>query len=460
MRKPEVGNAKMPNSTRSDRKRQGFAVRLQMALTLLAISCPPAALSIGQEIPTNLGNPSIPPPLPSTNTLLTPTQGGGPSTAQPTPVSQPSNPATTASMVPSLSSQPSTSSRVRTQVNGNFQLPKDAGQYWEEYDLRPYTDSMKTMEKPEQAIIDWVLRETGTDAWFTQPMGVLNVDRSTLRVYHNESMQKTVKQVYERFVNGASEEQVYGLRMITINNPNWRTRAVGWMKSVQVQSPGVHAWLLSKENLAMLLAMLRGRSDVKEVQSADLAIFNGQTSTLEQLRSRNYVREYQKAEQGWPPYLPITSELQEGYRLQISPLLNTDHRMLDVVLKCNIDQVERLNSVNIDLPMVGGPNQTTQVQVPQVASWRLHERFRWPADQVLLLSCGVVAAPNGKVDNTLLGQGANTLGLNKIIAPTAAGDRTDAILILEYKGSKSTQLNPGSSANAAQFPSTQTRGRY
>lgn len=351
-------------------------------------------------------------------------------------------------------------SRVRSQINNNFQLPKDSGQYWEEYDLRPYTQGLKNIERPEQAIVDWILRETGTDVWFAQPMGVLSADRNTLRVYHNDAMQKVVKQIYERFVNGATEEQVYGLRLVTINNPNWRTRAVGWMKSVQVQSPGVHAWLLSKENLAMLLAMLRGRSDIREVQATDMAIFNGQTSSLEQLRSRNYVREYQKTEQGWPPYLPVSAEIQEGYKLQLSPLLNTDHRMVDVVLKCNIDQVERLNSVNIDLPMQGGQTQSTQIQVPQVVSWRLHERFRWPADQVLLLSCGVVAAPSGSVDNTLLGQGVNSLGLNRIIPPIAGGDRTDALLILEYKGEKSTQLTTMPAGNSAQIPTSSTRGRY
>lgn len=45
------------------------------------------------------------------------------------------------------------------------------------------------------------------------------------------------------------------------------------------------------------------------------------------------------------------------------------------------------------MPLSTGQAYTGQINVPQVASWRLHERFRWPADEVLLLSCGVVAAP-------------------------------------------------------------------
>ena len=35
----------------------------------------------------------------------------------------------------------------------------------------------------------------------------------------------------------------------------------------------------------------------------------------------------------------------------------------------------------------------TEIEVPQWASYRLHERFHWPVDQVLLISFGVVATP-------------------------------------------------------------------
>jgi hypothetical protein len=213
---------------------------------------------------------------------------------------------------------------------------------------------------------------------------------------------------------------------------------MGWMKSVQVQAPGVHAWLLSKENTAMLLAMLRGRSDFREVQAGDIVVHNGQTQTMEQLRSRNYLREYQRTDQGWPPYVPVSSEIQEGYRLQFSPLLSTDGQSVDVVLKCSIDQVERLKQVSVDLPMPNGQTQSAMVNVPQLVSWRLHERFKWPTDQSLVLSCGVIAAPTGTVDNTLLGQGTNLLGLDRLVP--ANGDRADALLVLEYKGDASSQL--------------------
>lgn len=402
----------------------------------------------GQEPATDLSQPtaSASSALPSTNNNL-------PATSSPlVPIP--------AGNTPDLSNPPSLQAGNNPRrTNNTLQLTNEAGQYWEEYPLLDYTQHVKNIDQPEQAVVDWVLRETGTDVWFKQPMGVLTADKKSLKVYHTAEMHKVVRKVWERFVNGANEQQVFGMRLLTVNNPNWRTRAMGYMRSVDVQSPGVHAWLMSKENAAMLLAMLRGRSDFREVQATDLAMYNGQLQTLEHLRSRNYVREFQRRETGWPPYLPVATEIKEGYRLQISPLISDEQKTLDVVVKCNIDQVERLNSVNVDLPLPNGQIQAAQVQVPQIVSWRLHERFRWPADQVLLLSCGVVATPSGNVNNTLLGQGANAFGLNKIVPPSAAGDRSDALLWLEYKGNASTQLTPTQPTNSAQQSSI-SRGRY
>ncbi len=348
------------------------------------------------------------------------------------------------------------------------ELPSANGQQWVEYDIRPYTQNLKNVERPQQVILDWILRETGTDVWFNEPMGIINADRSTLSVYHNAEIQKKVSQIYDKFVNGLTEPQVFGLRLITIGNPNWRTKTTGLMRSAPVETPGVQAWLMPKENAAIFLAQLRSRIDVRELQAVNISLVNGQTQTLEQLRSRNYLREYQQnTATSWPPYTPVSDEILEGYKLQVSPLMSMDGRSVDLMLKCDIDQVERLNNVSIDLPMPASLPQSVQIEVPQVVSWRLHERFRWPADQVLLLSCGVVAAPAAQVNNTLLSGNPPTLfGLNKIL-PAATGQRTDALFLIEYRGPASTQLNqPIASPSASPTPSPQSassnvsRGRY
>ncbi len=382
-----------------------------------------------------------------------------PAQAQPGPAAQ-----APPSSVPSLTAETATGAAVASsplqarRSGGVPKLPSDAGQYWEEYDLRPYTKGLSKVDRPQQAIIDWILRETGTDAWFTDPFGFVNADRNTLRVYHNQQMHQVVRDVYERFVNGTGAPQLYGLRLMAVGNPNWRTRAHALMRSVQAQSPGVHAYLVSKENSAMLLAMLRGRTDFRELSSVDLVVHNGQSQVLEQVRGRNFVQDFQPVQGAWPPYMPTTGEIKEGYQLQLSPLLSVDKQTVDLVVKCDIDQVERLANVSLDLPLQTGQTFTGQINVPQVASWRLHERFRWPADQVLLLSCGVVAAPQGKPNASLLGQGTSLLGLDRILSP--GGDRADALLLIEYRGDATGRV-PSAGGNTAQQPTSPlSRGRY
>jgi hypothetical protein len=325
-------------------------------------------------------------------------------------------------------------------------LPTSQGQVWREYDLRNYTSMMRDKDRPHQGVIDWVLRETGTDVWFTEPFGFMNADRDTLRVYHTPEMQKVVQGVVERVVNGPKEKQVYEARLVLMTNPNWRSSAIAMpqLRSVQTRTPGISAWLLSKEQMALMAASLRNRSDYRELRNVEMLMYNGQSEFIEQVRGRNYLRDYQRVEAGWPPFIPQTAELQEGYRMQISTLLSEDRETVDVVIRCEIDQVEKLSNVSLNLPMPGGQMQNAQIQVPQMSSWRLHERFKWPSDQVLVLSCGVVAAPSGSGNNTLLGQSGGIMSL----LPGATAERADALLVIQHKGDASSHLTTGQ-ANAA-----------
>ncbi len=423
--------------------------------TLYAQTLPPAPLPATGAVPGTGGSvPSLETP-PSQASLPPATNNTG--AFSNAPAAAPSSPLSTAT--PANANANGGSVGLRTNRTGGAPtLPTDAGQYWEQYDLRPYTKELSTVDRPQQAIVDWILRDTGTDAWFTDPFGFINADRNTLRVYHNDQMQQLVRQAYERFVNGTTTPQAFGLRLIAIGNANWRARGHTLLRSVPAQSPGVQAYLASKENHALLMAMLRGRPDFKELTSVTISTHNGQPQSLEQLRTRNFVREFQRADGSWPPYLPVTGEIQEGYRLQMSPLLSLDKQSIDIVLKCHIDQVERFSNVTLELPLPTGQIHSGQIQVPQVVSWRLHERFRWPADEVLLLSCGVVASPQAPANNTLLGQGTSLIGLDRILPQN--GDRADALLVVEYLGDATRTGVPTTAASQPLPQNPLTRGRY
>jgi len=352
---------------------------------------------------------------------------------------------------------------------GDGRLSQSAGQQHRVYNLRPYTDALKNDDRPERAVVDWILRETGSDVWFSDPFGFMNVNRDQLSVYHTPEMQRLVGSVVERFVDGEKDPQLLSLRVIRVSSPTWRNAAYPLMQHVKVDSPGVQAWLLSKENAALVMNQLRQRPDAEQTQEMNLAVHNGQTERVVNIRGRNYVRSYRPSSSGWPPYEPETGELHEGYKLAISPLLSTDSRVIDCVIEADIDQVDKLNPVDLSLPLQGGQFFRGRIEVPQLVSWRLKERFRWPSDMVLLLSCGVVAHPEGQ------GLSIPLLNLDALTGNTSG--RADALLFVQFRGRASETLAvsgrgadgsgvgagqdgvPGQEARISRNPGI-TRGRY
>lgn len=327
------------------------------------------------------------------------------------------------------------------------QLPQENGQFWKEYDLRPYTSTINTDPRPEQAIVDWILRETGTEAWFGDPMGVLSARRDKLRVYHTPVVHETIDQVVQRFVRSNSDKFLFGVRMMTVANANWRAKAMPRIRPVPTQTAGVEAWLMSREDAAIVLADLRRRNDYREHSSPNLLLANGRTQTIERLRPLAYVRGVRQAAfSSTAPALEM-GQIDEGFSLSVSPLLALDQRTVDAVVKLETVQVERLNDVVLNTPTSASPRLTTQIQVPQTSCWRLHERFRWPADEVLLISCGVVAAPSQDNPN-----------LFPLRAMGPRPPRVDALVALDFKGPVGDVALPEPPPAVAAQPNY--RGRY
>ncbi|MBA4106985.1 MAG: hypothetical protein C0485_14650 [Pirellula sp.] len=322
---------------------------------------------------------------------------------------------------PASASEPITHAQVS---KGTGQLPSDHGQIWREYDITPYTTRVESSEHPEQLIVDWILRETGYEAWHSTPVGLLSADRQTLRVYHTPQMQAVVADIVDRFVSTKAQNHGFGLRIITLKNPNWRTRAMPLMTSIPVQSPGVQAWIMARESAAVMLAEMRSRTDFREHTTAHQMVLNGQTSIVSTMRPRTYSKGIIANQTTWPGYQPELGQIDEGFSLEFSPLLSTDATTTDAVVKLKLSQIEKMIAVQLEVPSVAAANQKAQVDVPQMTMVQIHERFRWPTDQVLLLSIGVVATPGPEKSNML----TDVLPLPK------SAPRADALLLVESSG--------------------------
>ncbi len=336
---------------------------------------------------------------------------------------------------------------------GSGALPNDQGQVWREYDIRPYTVRVTTTARPEQAIVDWILRETGYEAWHSDPVGLLSASRDVLRVYHTPEMQTVVADIVDRFVNSAASAYAFTLRVSTVRNPNWRAKALPLMTPLPVQTPGVQGWLLAKENARLLIADLSRRTDYREYNSSQQLVSNGQSIVISTMRPRSYIRSATITQVAWPGYQPEMGTIEEGFSLEFSPLLALDLAAADAVVKLRLNQVEKMVPVKLDLPTTVAPNQRVQIDVPQMTMSNLHERFRWPTDRVLLLSMGVVATPGPSKDNPI--SDAVTDAMPMLKTPP----RADALLFVESAGVVAPSPDPPT-VRAATLPQQSFQGRY
>jgi hypothetical protein len=320
---------------------------------------------------------------------------------------------------------------------------------WKEYDISAYAARVTNTKQPQQAIIDWILRDTGYEAWHCEPLGILTATNRTVKVYHTPAMQAKIADIVDRFVNAEAAAYPFTLRVVTVDSPSWRTKAQPILRPVPVQTPGVCAWVMPREDAAILLADLRRRTDYREHSSPYLMVNNGQSTVVPAMRSRAYLRDVVVR-----PDLPAGYEFQqgqvdEGFSLDFSPLLTTDHRLIDAMIKCEIDQVEKMLPVFLETPATTGPRSRVKVEVPQMTHYRFHERFRWPVDQVLLVGMGMVALPM-PVDGKPL-----VPGVALPIGTTPA--RADLLVFVESRGQAPiSRANPQSPALEAKT----YRGRY
>lgn len=338
-------------------------------------------------------------------------------------------------------------------TKGNATLPNDKGQVWREYDIRPYTARAGNAAKPEQAIVDWILRETGYEAWHSDTVCMLSANRDTLRVYHTPEVQAVVADIADRFVNSSATAYAFTLRIATVGNPNWRAKALLMMTPIPVQSPGVQGWLLAKEDARYLISELSRRTDFRDYNSSQQLVNNGQSILLSTMQPRSYVRGAIATQAAWPGFQPEMGTIEEGFSLEFSPLLALDLASADAVVKLRLSQIEKMLPVKLDLPSNISPNQRVQVDVPQVTAANLHERFHWPTDKVLLLSMGVVATPGPSKDNPF------TDAVTDAVPMLKSPPRADALLFVESAGI--TQPSPvPATARAASLPQQSFQGRY
>ena len=292
------------------------------------------------------------------------------------------------------------------------QLPAADGQVWKTYDIAPFV----ALAGPgsQRHVVDWVLQETGSPQWHGDTVASLSADASQLRCFHRPDIQVRVEEIAARFVGDAATPHRFSVRVLGVGSPAWRNDVRPMLRPIPAATPGVQAWIASREEAAVMVARLRARSDCEELPTGAVLAANGIPAVLTGGRKQSYVQDMTAVGQAWQP---VASSCDEGMSIDVHPLISRDGKAVEAVIRCRIDQIERMAPVGMTPPAADG--RRVPIEVPQMSAVRIGERFRWPANNTLLIGLGLVPWP--------------VPGQNKAGSPALFSDakRTDVVVVVE-----------------------------
>ncbi len=111
-----------------------------------------------------------------------------------------------------------------------------------------------------------------------------------------------------------------------------------------------------------------------------MLINNGQSAVVNVMQAKQYTRNViLRQTTAGVLQEPELAQFDEGFALVMSRSWALDGRTIDAVLKCQIDQLEKLVPVMLDAPSPLQSRQRMKIEVPQATHFRLHDDSVGPA---------------------------------------------------------------------------------
>ena len=281
-----------------------------------------------------------------------------------------------------------------TARQGAASLPSEAGQIYVDYDLTPYTSQYPNLQHPEQTILSWIMADTGESFWFGEPFGFLSADSSHLRVYHTVKVQQYISNVLDRFMDPEKKKQQFTVKIVSVDSPDWRTKGADWIRPYPAKAEGVSCWTLDNTGYTSLMQFLSRRSDFEELNQARNIVPNAETfGWVFPAPKREYSRDIQVAASNPNGFVTDKTSIDEGYRIEVTPLLSTNGDLIEFMISCNSTVVEKMHSFALRIPTSQSPRQQLNGETPQIATREVEEKISFPRDRILLIDLGLVPIP-------------------------------------------------------------------
>lgn len=269
-------------------------------------------------------------------------------------------------------------------------FPNEAGHLWRTFDIARYTALSHSQANPQNSIVEWIMRRTGSATWHGEKLAALSAGRSQIRAYHNAKTLKTVEEMVERFTKQPVADMLrIRVRFVAAADPRWRYAVFTRLKPLLSGPQGQQVWTMKVEDAAMVRAQMAIYQGFKPLADQEIKMVNGQTLTVETLEDVTFTSGPQRDAAAGFGYQPGTSQLKEGIILRMSPLLTYEGDALDVAVELTANTVKSMHRTKILARREIGPPDMT-IDVPEVVETRLNQTIpKWPIGETLLISAGI-----------------------------------------------------------------------
>ena len=270
---------------------------------------------------------------------------------------------------------------------GNF--PTETGQKWQSFDIARYTGLDHSQPNPQNAIVEWIFRRTGTSPWHGDKLAVLNAGRSRIRAYNDPKTLEQTAKVIERFTDAQSDFLSMRVRFVAAVDTRWRYAVYSRLTPVGSGAQGQQIWTLNVEDSAFVLAQMQVYQGFRLLADQKVEMVNGQTLTVKTSELRGFTGGMSRESATGLGYQPKAEQLEEGVTLRLSPLLTFDGDAVDAAIDLSANTIKSLHRTKVIAPREIGPSEIT-IDVPEVVESRLNQTVKgWPLGQTLLISAGI-----------------------------------------------------------------------
>jgi hypothetical protein len=265
----------------------------------------------------------------------------------------------------------------------------EPGHQWRSFDIASYVNLTHSQNNPQNAIVEWIFRRTGSNPWHGDKIAVLSAGRTRIRAYNNPQILDQVAEVVERFTNATNDTLSVRVRFVAAVDTRWRYAVFSRLVPVGNGPQGQQIWTLKTEDSHFVLNQMQIYQGFKLLHDHSYDMVNGQTLTINTFETRSFTGGIQRENAIGLGFQPRAEQIEEGITLRLSPLLTFDGDTLDAAIELTANTIKSFHRTKVIAPRDVGPAEMT-VDVPESVGSRLNQTVKgWPLGQTLLISAGI-----------------------------------------------------------------------